>query len=285
MKEITTTFEAYRPLLFSIAYRMLGSVMEAEDLVQEAYLRYLAAGSEQIESPKAYLSTIITRLCLDHLKSAQVQRESYTGPWLPEPLQTADAPEVVVHRKETISMAFLVLLESLSPVERAVFVLREIFDYAYPEIANIVDKSEANCRQLFSRARRRLGNEPAAIEASPQEQQTIITQAMLALSQGDESRLVHLLADEVRMWSDGGGKVTAAGKPLFGRHIVMRFLHGLARIRPENLTMDFIETNGTQSLLLRVDGQLQSVMNFVCRDGKIAEIRTVLNPDKLRHLE
>ncbi|HXV97187.1 MAG TPA: sigma-70 family RNA polymerase sigma factor, partial [Anaerolineae bacterium] len=145
-------FESHRPLLFSIAYRMLGSVMEAEDIVQDAYLRYEATPADSIQSPKAFLSTITTRLCLDHLKSARAQRESYFGPWLPEPLLTTDSTTSLVNKHEMISMAFLVLLENLSPLERAVFLLREVFDYGYAEIAQIVEKSEANCRQYYHRA-------------------------------------------------------------------------------------------------------------------------------------
>ena len=277
-------FESYRPLLFSIAYRMLGSVMEAEDLVQESYLRYSATDPATIKSAKAFLSTIITRLCLDHLKSAQVQRENYVGPWLPEPLLSSEAPEQILHQKESITMAFLVLLETLSPTERAVFLLRDVFEYPYAQIAQILDKKEANCRQLYRRAKGRLRQDRPRFETSPQRQQAIISTAMQALNEGDEAALMTVLAQDIALWSDGGGKVVAAGKPLFGRDIISRFLFGLARLQPEETQFDFAEVNGTESLIIRLEGQIISVMNFICREGKIAEIRSVLNPDKLKHL-
>jgi len=278
-------FESYRPLLFSIAYRMVGRVMEAEDMVQEAYLRYLAVDPETVQSHKAFLTTIVTRLCLDHLKSARVQREEYVGPWLPEPLITEDSPARRLDQKESITMAFLVLLEKLSPVERAVFLLREVFDYDYAAIASIVEKSEANCRQLYSRAKRHLLAQRPRFAASQDEQRALIDGFLRAISTGDEETLVTLLADDVQLWSDGGGKVTAARRPLFGRDRVVRFLFGIYNKRPSDMHVALRETNGTQSLLIYVDGQVFGVMNFSVADGKIQEIRTVLNPDKLRHLQ
>ena len=167
MNPPTQTFESFRPQLFYIAYRMLGSAMEAEDMVQETYLRYSQANSSNIDNLKAYLTTIITRLCLDHLKSARVQREQYLGPWLPEPIMTENLPAQAIAQKETLTMAFLLLLEKLSPVERAVFLLREVFAYDYAEIAPIVDKSPANCRQLYSRAKKHLVTNRPQVEPSP----------------------------------------------------------------------------------------------------------------------
>jgi RNA polymerase sigma-70 factor (ECF subfamily) len=280
----TQTFECYRSLLFSIAYRMLGSVMEAEDMVQEAYLRYAATDRSRVASPKAFLTTIVTRLCLDHLKSARVQREAYVGPWLPEPLVTEESPARVVEEKETISMAFLVLLEKLSPVERAIFLLREVFDYDYADIAQIVDKSEANCRQLYSRAKKYLVNRRPRFQASPAAQRQLISGFMRALSQGDEDSLVRLLAEDIEFWSDGGGRVAAARRPLHGRDAVVRFLFGIFRKRPDDTQVEVVEINGAQSLLIRTGGQIYGVMNFAVENGRIRAIRTVINPDKLRHL-
>ncbi|MBV7333578.1 RNA polymerase sigma-70 factor [Chloroflexi bacterium TSY] len=287
-------FETYRPLLFSIAYRMLGSVMEAEDIVQDTYLRYQATETDQIQSHKAFLSTITTRLCLDYLKSARVQRENYVGPWLPEPLLTQDqgadssslssTPAQVVLQKEMVSMAFLALLDKLSPTERAVFLLREAFDYSYTEIAPIVNKSEANCRQLYSRAKRYLKANRPVFETSPQVQQQVITQFVEALQNGDTESLTGLMTQDVQWLSDGGGKVVAATRPLVGHERVIQFLFGLLRNAPEDFTPEFIETNGTQSLLLRLNGQIDSIMNFLIRDGQICEVRAVRNPDKLRHI-
>jgi RNA polymerase sigma-70 factor, ECF subfamily len=279
------TFEALRPLLFSIAYRMLGSVMEAEDLLQEAYLRYAAVDSATVQSPKAYLTTVVTRLCLDYLKSARVQREHYVGPWLPEPLLTEEGPASHLEHVESISMAFLVLLEQLSPVERAVFLLREVFDYSYAEVALIVDRSETHCRQIFSRAKRHLTAKRPRFEPSSQGQAALVHRFLAAIGEGNVDELAQVLAEDVRMWSDGGGRVVAATKPLGGREQVMRFLAGLARRRPPDLTVETALVNGSQSLLLYLGGQLYAIWHFTFQDDRIGEIRAVLNPEKLRHLQ
>jgi RNA polymerase sigma-70 factor (ECF subfamily) len=281
---MTQTFETYRPQLFYTAYRMLGSAMEAEDMVQETYLRFVQANTDTIENPKAYLTTIITRLCLDHLKSAKTQREQYIGPWLPEPLMTENLPAQSVAQKETLTMAFLMLLESLTPVERAVFLLREVFAYDYAEIAQIVNKSEANCRQLYSRAKKHLVANRPQFEPSTAVQQQVITDFMTALNNGDTPQMLSLLAPDVAWWSDGGGKVTAARRPLFGQENVMRFAQGIFRQRPDNMKVELVETNGTPSLLIRFDEQIFGIMNFTIANGQIREVHAVLNPDKLQHL-
>lgn len=278
------TFEQHRPLLFSIAYRMLGSVMEAEDAVQESYLRYMATDSAAVQSPKAYLSTVVTRLCLDQLKSARHRREEYFGPWLPEPLLTTDAPEELLVRHESISMAFLLLLETLSPVDRAVFLLREVFDYEYGAIAEVVGKSEANCRQLYSRAKKHIQSGRPRFSASPQEQQQLVAQLFGAMQQGDEDAFAALLVEDVELHSDGGGKVAAAINPLYGRTTVMRFLLGLYRKRPPDTTVALSEVNGAPALFVWVAGKLDNVMSFAIDSGGIAAIHIVRNPDKLRHL-
>ncbi len=277
------TFEQYRPLLFSIAYRMLGSVMEAEDAVQETYLRYLATDVDAIQSPKAFLSAITTRLCLDQLKSARVQREEYFGPWLPEPLVTEDAPDELLARHESISMAFLLLLETLSPVERAVFLLREVFDYDYPAIAAIVGKSEANCRQLHNRAKKHIHGGRARFLAPPQEQQQLVTNLVTAMQMGDSDAFAALLAQDVELRSDGGGKASAATQPLHGREMVTRFFFGLFTKRPPNTAIDIIETNGAPAFVVRIGGQVDHVTTFSIVDGQINAIHIVRNPDKLRH--
>jgi RNA polymerase sigma-70 factor, ECF subfamily len=279
------TFERYRPLLFSIAYRMLGSVMEAEDVVQESFLRFTTSKVDQVESPKAFLTTIVTRLCLDQLKSARVQREQYVGPWLPEPLLTADGPAQVVDQKETITMAFLVLLESLSPVERAVFLLREVFDYDYAEIARITEKSETNCRQIYSRAKKVLVKRRPRFEASPDLQQKLVQGFLQAVDSGDVQGLTHVLAEDARWWSDGGGKVSAALHPLRGREAIIRFLLGMSRRRPADLRVEITESNSEPSLLLYAGDALFGVWAFTIVDEKITEIRAVVNPDKLHHLQ
>jgi RNA polymerase sigma-70 factor (ECF subfamily) len=210
------TFNQYRPLLFSIAYRMLGSVMDAEDMVQETYLRWEQAYGNEIQSPKAYLSAIITRLCIDQLRSARAQREVYPGPWLPEPLITGEPAGTadIAALNESLSMAFLILLEKLPPVERAVFLLREVFDYPYGDIAAIVNKSEANCRQMVSRSKAYIAAGRPRFEVSPAEQQQLTSQFIEACTAGDLDNLVNILAEDIILWSDGGGKGAAARQPI-----------------------------------------------------------------------
>lgn len=278
------TFEHHRPRLFSIAYRMLGSVMEAEDVVQESYLRFIATPMEVIESPEAFLTTVTTRLCLDQLKSARVQREQYVGPWLPEPLLTEETPAEVVDKHEMISMAFLVLLESLAPVERAVFLLREVFDYDYGEIAQIVDKSEANCRQLYHRAKQYLTERRPRFTPSRERQQQLLTRFIQAVGAGDLDELTNLLADEITVWSDGGGKARAATRPVAGRERASKLLIGLNRFRTAQTRVEFAEVNGALAVLLLEGQQLIGVMNVVSDGERIYEIRNILNPDKLQHL-
>ncbi|MCB0106625.1 MAG: RNA polymerase sigma-70 factor [Caldilineaceae bacterium] len=279
------TFEEHRPLLFSIAYRMLGSVMEAEDAVQETYLRYMATDVDAVQSPKAFLSTVITRFCLDQLKSARVQREEYFGPWLPEPLLTADAPDELLARHESISMAFLLLLETLSPVERAVFLLREVFEYDYGAIAAIVGKSEANCRQLHSRAKKHIQSGQPRFVPSGQEQQQLVGKLLHAMQRGDSDTFATLLAEDVELRADGGGKVTSATHPLLGRQVVMRFLTGLYKKRPPGSTVELTEVNAAPAWVVRVDGKVDSVMSFELGEREIRGIRIIRNPEKLRHLQ
>ena len=235
----TDPFEEYRSLLFAMAYRMLGSAMEAEDIVQEAYLRYRATPPESIRTLKSFLTTIVHHLCIDHLKSAQAQRENYVGPWLPEPIITGDGASLLsplrqITDRESISMAFLVLLESLSPLERAVFLLREVFDYEYAEIAQITGRDEAACRQLFSRAKKHISEHRPRFPASPEAHAKMVGRFMEACIAGDIDGLMSLLAEDVTAWSDGGGKVSgAARQPIQGRDKVARGIIGLLSHAPE----------------------------------------------------
>ncbi len=277
------TFEMYRPLLFSIAYRMLGSVMEAEDMVQETYLRYLNT-TTPIESPKAFLSAITTRLCLDQLKSAKTRREEYIGPWLPEPLRTDAAAATPLDKYEMISMAALVLLENLSPLERAVFLLREVFDFNYAEISGMVEKSEANCRQVYHRARRYLQQQRRRFTPAPATQQKLVASFLQAIQTGDVEALTALLARDVILWSDGGGKAAAARQPVIGREPIARLLLGAYRKRPDKSDIEPAEVNGVPSLLFRVANQVIGVMSFDSNETGITDIWTVWNPDKLQHL-
>src|SRR6476646_8956107 len=215
-------FERYRVLLFSIAYRMTGSASDAEDLVQETYLRYQASASQEIVSLKAYLSTIITRLALDYLKSARVTREQYIGTWLSEPILTSGDGGAHLEQQEALSLAFLRLLETLSPPERAVFLLHEVFDYPFNEIGGMLEKSPANCRQIFHRARQALQDKRARFEPEPQRQRQLLFSFLSASQAGDMAALTGLLAQDAVAWSDGGGKVQASLKPIYGRQAVAR---------------------------------------------------------------
>jgi RNA polymerase sigma-70 factor (ECF subfamily) len=277
-------FETYRPLLFSIAYRMLGSASEAEDMVQETYLRFRLAQDDQIRSLKSYLTTIITRLCLDELKSARAQREQYIGPWLPEPLLTNDA-DAALERRETISMAFLVLLEALTPPERAVFVLHEAFDYPFDEIGEIIGKNAVACRQLFHRARLRLDEHRPRFTASLEEQQDLTARFLLAAQSGDVQALTEALAQDVVVWSDGGGKVSAALRPVSGQDRVLRFVQGLVRKSLADFVVSAEIINGAPALLFWTGGKLFMVASFRVGDGHIQEIYGIMNPDKLAYLQ
>jgi RNA polymerase sigma-70 factor (ECF subfamily) len=286
----TDPFEEYRSLLFAIAYRMLGSAMEAEDIVQEAYLRYRATPPESIRTLRSFLTTIVHHLCLDHLKSAQTRRENYVGPWLPEPIITGDGASLLsplrqITDRESISMAFLVLLESLSPLERAVFLLREVFDYEYTEIAQITGRNEAACRQLFSRAKKHIRDHRPRFPASPEAHTKMVGRFMEACIAGDMDGLMSLLVEDVTAWSDSGGKVSGAARhPIQGRDKVARGLIGLLSRAPEGMTVEVIEVNGLPALLMRVKGQIVGVITLEVEGDYIRALRSVANPDKLAHL-
>ena len=283
--DLTQTFSQQRPLLFSIAYRMLGSVMDAEDMVQEAFLRWRNVRGDDVRSPKSYLSTVITRLCIDQLRSAKTQREQYIGPWLPEPLiseQTSDIDEHLA-LSDSLSMAFLVMLERLSPLERAVFLLREVFDYPYPEIAAIVDKSEANCRQMVHRAREHISAGDRRFEITKEQLDELSARFLAATANGDMDALIDLLSEDVTVWSDGGGKVPAEMNPIHGPDRVARFFIGLAKKMPPSTQMRTALVNGRPGFITWIDGLIYMVAEVSFRDGKIEGVRVVRNPDKLRH--
>ncbi len=284
--------EDLRPLLFSIAYRMVGSVSDAEDIVQEAYLRLrraLDAGTE-IEVPKAYLARVTTRLAIDNLRSARVRRESYVGPWLPEPLVAEAAPEPgpeqLVELADSLSTAFLVLLETLSPVERAVFLLREVFGYGYDEVAQMVGKAEANCRQILSRARRHIDAGRSRFTASAEERDALARRFVSACQAGDVEGLVRLLAEDVTFSSDGGGEAAAALRPVQGRELVSPLLRRLvARARELNLRFRQAVVNGAPgALVLDPEDRVFGTVSLDIDGWAVGAIWTVVNPSKLRHL-
>jgi RNA polymerase sigma-70 factor (ECF subfamily) len=284
------SYEDVRPLMFSIAYRMLGSVSEAEDIVQEALLRFHRASQEQsqIESPKAYLSAVTTRLSIDHLRSARVRRERYVGEWLPEPLLTEAAPDAAEHAEtaESLSLAFLVLLESLSPVERAVFLLRDAFGYGYEEIAEVVGRSEENCRQLAVRARRRVEERRPRFEASRSQREELARSFFDACQAGDTEGLIQLLAADVVVYGDGGGRAPSWPRPIHGRERVCRLLLGVsAQAREAGLSLRPTEVNGQPgAMFVDAEGRLASVLSLDVADGVVQTVRSIINPDKLRHL-
>jgi RNA polymerase sigma-70 factor (ECF subfamily) len=282
-----------RPASFAIAYRMLGSVAEAEDVVQEALLRVHRAleaeGGERIESPRAYLATVTTRLAIDELRSARSRRERYVGEWLPEPILTdgRDDPARQAEMADSLSLAMLVLLESLSPEQRAVLLLRDVFDYRYDEIARIVGKQEANVRQLASRARAHVEQRRPRFQTSREQRDELARRFFAAVEQGDLAGLETLLAHDVELTGDGGGKVPALGRPLRGRNRVARALINWARLgaRIPGASIRPVEVNGAPgALLLDGEDRLVGVWALEIAGGEIVELNSIVNPDKLGHL-
>ncbi len=280
----TEDFERHRSLLFSIAYRMLGSVTDAEDIVQEAYLRWQEAPETEVRSPKSYLSAVVTRLSIDRLRSAQAQREEYVGPWLPEPLVSERDEDAggTTELDEPLSMAFMVLLESLNPVERAVFLLREVFDHDYEEISRIVGKSEDNCRQIAHRARQSAAARRPRFERSPEQEERLTERFVEACVSGNMEGLLGLLSEDDTLWSDGGGKVAAAPYPIHGPERVARFLLGVLRMVSPGFSARPTRINGGPGVIGYVDGHPTSVVALDIADGRLRGVRIVVNPEKLR---
>ncbi len=286
--------EAYadlRPLLFSIAYRMLGSVSEAEDVTQEAFVRYQRAlrDGTRVESPKAYLSAVVTRLAIDQLKSARARRETYVGEWLPEPLVTdegAGDPAEHAEQADSLSMSFLVLLERLTPVERAIFLLHDVFDYDFEEIGRIVRKSPATCRQHAVRARRFISENRPRFDVDEAERDELVQRFFAAAEQGDVDGLIEVLAEGAIVYGDGGGKVPQWYAPIVGARDVARLFATMGRqMRRLGATFEPHEVNGQPGVVFRGPrGGVMSVMSFEVVEGRVATIRSVVNPDKLAHL-
>ncbi len=288
MVDPVSAFEAERGRLFGIAYRMLGSASEAEDAVQDAYLRWHGADRERVEAPGAWLAKVLTNLCLNRLTSARVRREEYVGPWLPEPVRTdagALGPLETAEQRDAVSMAMLVMLERLSPPERAVVVLRDAFEYSHREIAEVLDWSEANARQTYRRAKQRLADGRPRFEASAAVRTDLLTRFLAAAAEGALDQLEALLAHDVTAWSDGGGKVSAGMRPVTGRDKVARFLLGLMQRFGADMTFAFVEVNGDIALLAWESGELSTAATFAFGADGISELHMVRNPDKLKLLE
>jgi RNA polymerase sigma-70 factor (ECF subfamily) len=281
------TFDQYRSLLFSVAYRMLGSVADAEDMLQETFIRWQQAPDDDIRSPRAFLVTIISRLCINHLQSARVQREEYVGEWLPEPFVTAPVndPLGIIRVDESLSMAFLVLLERLTPVERAVFLLREVFEYEYSEIASVLSQSEANCRQILRRARKHVSAMRPRFKASGRKQTDLLERFLAAAGSGDLDGLVALLSNDVVLHSDGGGKAIAVPNRIHGAGNVARgVLGGLRKLVPKGLVRRMAQINGAPGIVTYLDGKPFSVLTLDVSEGRVRAIYIVTNPEKLTHL-
>jgi RNA polymerase sigma-70 factor (ECF subfamily) len=279
-------FNRHRARLFGIAYRMLGTHAESEDILQEAYLKWHQTDSDKIETPEAWLVTIVTRLSIDRLRKASKTRETYIGPWLPEPLVVSNqpSPEEEVELASNLSLAFMVLLERLSPVERAAFLLHDIFDCGYSDIARIVGKTETASRQLIHRARERVRSDKPRFEADERERAKLIRKFSAAAYAGDEQTLLALFSDEISMMSDGGGKVTAARKVVTGKRKLAHALAMFGKKIGASFTNTLCRINGEPGLLTFYEGKIFSATTFEFSDGKITALYRVMNPDKLAAL-
>ena len=285
-------FNTDRPRLFSIAYRMLGSASDAEDVLQDAWLRYQGADRSTIHSPQAFATTIVTRLCLDRLKSSRATREEYIGPWLPEPVLTSEleGPLASLQRAESVTLAFLVLLEKLSPEERAVFLLKDIFEYDHAEVADVLGTTVANSRQLLHRAKSRLARGRPHLTGTAESRRSVAERFARAFSSGDRADLTALLTGDVGLWSDGGGKASAARRPLAGREQVIKFLIGLHRTGEASgltreATLRIADVNSEPAMVIRAGRRLESIFVFSIDDDAISGIRVVRNPDKLARID
>ena len=282
MPDLVADFEAQRGYLLGLAYRMLGTQADAEDVVQEAFLRWRRADRAEVRSPRAFLSTTVTRLCIDRRREIEARKESYVGPWLPEPIvEFAEPSRSRAETAETVSLALLHILESLSPAERAAYLLREMFDYEYAEIAAILEKSEPSCRQLVSRAQAHVQAERPRFEATADEVQRITDQFLHASATGDLEGLVQLLHEDAVMLSDGGGKVAAARVPLAGADRISRFFVGLFKKALPHWTIGQCRVNGAPGRAVYLGNKLETVMAIDIADGRIKRLYLIRNPEKL----
>lgn len=280
-------FLQHRSLLLSIAYRMLGSLADAEDMLQETFLRWRNTSSADVQAPKAFLVTVITRLCINQLQSARVQREQYVGEWLPEPVVTApgDDPSQVFQIDESLSLAFLVLLERLNPIERAVFLLREVFAYEYSEVGEVVGQSQVNCRQIFRRARLNIKKMQPRFDPSPKKKEELLKEFLEAVSRGDMEELEHFLSADISVHTDGGGKATQLVNPVYGCENVARLMLGIdKKFKPHNAVVKTVQINGQPGIISYVNGRAETVFTVDVADDKIHQIFILRNPEKLQRI-
>ncbi|WP_449560731.1 RNA polymerase sigma-70 factor [Mycolicibacterium mageritense] len=281
------TFAEHRTLLFSIAYRLLGSAADAEDIVQDAWFKWSADDRSQVSDPKAYLARIVSNASMDRLRSARRQRETYVGPWLPEPILTQPDAADDVTAAESVSMAMLVVLETLSPLERAVFVLKEVFDFSYAEIGDAVERSEAAVRQAAHRAREHVRARRPRFEADRAKKREATERFFAAVTGGDINALMELLAPEVTLWTDGGGKVRQAMRPIIGTRNVAQWLAGVARrpyegVEIADMTAEIVDVNGGPGIVFSGAGRIIATLTLdVDAGGRVATVHNVANPDKL----
>jgi RNA polymerase sigma-70 factor (ECF subfamily) len=283
MSQADDIFEDHRPALARLAYRMLGSLADVDDVLQEAYLRWTRDNRERVQSPRAYLFSIVTRLCIDQRQAVDARKQTYIGPWLPEPVVESGTSGLSdrIETAESVSMAFLLVLESLSPVERAAYLLRRVFDYDYDEIARILGKLEPSCRQLVSRAEQRVFDRRPRFEPDPAEAERLTDAFLQACATGELEGLVQILAADAVLYSDGGGKVAAALAPIRGADKIARFFLGIMKKAPPDMEVRRVRVNGQPGLMTLIDGQIYLVLTLDIADGRIANCFVVRNPDKL----
>ena len=278
-------FEEHRPGLERLAYRMLGSLTDADDVMQEAYLKWTRQERTAVKSPRAYLTSMVTRLCIDQRRAVEARKETYVGPWLPEPVVGPVDPVEAAEAAEAVSMAVLVVLESLSPVERAAYLLRRVFDYGYDEIGEVLGKNEPACRQLVSRAEERVRDRRPRFDPDPVAAGRITNQFLATCATGDLGDLVNLLAEDAVLYSDGGGKVAAALAPIYGADRVARFILGVRKKGADRLRFEPVAVNGRPGVIAWDGDQVHSVLTLDVADGRVTNVFIVRNPDKLKRVE
>ncbi|KIV65828.1 MULTISPECIES: sigma-70 family RNA polymerase sigma factor [Bacillus] len=284
--ETEQLYEAYQPLLFSLAYRILGSVMDAEDIVHDVFISFNNMEDVQsIENMRAYLCKMVTNRSIDKLRSAAHKRNVYVGMWLPEPfVEEIDDPSESFVMKESISTAYLLLLQQLSEVERVVFILREVFSYDYEEIASIVDKSSVNCRKIFQRARKSILDKPKQSTLSTKKMAAYVEKFVSSLQRGDTQGMLEVLKTDAIFKADGGGKVTTAINPIYSADKIIRLFFGIAKRLPEKYSVDFKIVNGAPGVIVTINNKVTYVLSFIFEDEKISNIYMMVNPEKLMHL-